>query len=130
MRTFTVIGALFGFLGVALGAFGAHALRSRVEPRMLEVWDTAVQYQLVHALALLWVAFACDRFGGRPTGFMGAAGWLFVAGVVLFSGSLYAMTLSGVTALGATTPVGGILLLAGWALLLLAASRSPGRTLR
>jgi uncharacterized membrane protein YgdD (TMEM256/DUF423 family) len=117
-RLFTTIGALSGAMGVAAGAFGAHALRARVEPRLLEVFETGARYQLYHALALLAVAWASSRWPGTLTT---AAGWLFVAGTVLFSGSLYAMTLTGVRALGAITPLGGVAFIAGWVCLAVAA---------
>jgi uncharacterized membrane protein YgdD (TMEM256/DUF423 family) len=104
------LAAVSGFLAVALGAFGVHALRDRLPAQQLDWWHTAVLYHLVHAAALL----GSGRADGRP----GAASWSFVAGTLLFSGSLYAMALSDVRALGAVTPVGGVALLAGWLLLL------------
>jgi uncharacterized membrane protein YgdD (TMEM256/DUF423 family) len=110
-RVFFAFGCLFGFLGVALGAFGAHALRLRLSPEMLAVFETGVRYQFVHALALLAVAWACTRWPGRA---VRAAGWLFVTGVVLFCGSLYALALSGLRAIGVLTPCGGLALLAAW----------------
>ena len=104
-----------GFTGVALGAFGAHGLRTRVSPDMLAVFETGVRYHLLHALALLAVASLIPRVGaGR---LIVAAGWLFSLGIVLFSGSLYALALTGVTLLGAITPIGGVAFLAGWACL-------------
>jgi uncharacterized membrane protein YgdD (TMEM256/DUF423 family) len=118
-RTFLLIGALAGFLAVAFGAFGAHALRSRLSPDMLAVFETGVRYQMYHALALLLVAVAAARFGGWM---VSAAGWLFTAGILLFSGSLYALALTGVTTLGAITPIGGLAFLVGWALLAIMAA--------
>jgi uncharacterized membrane protein YgdD (TMEM256/DUF423 family) len=103
------IGAALGFLGVALGAFGAHGLRDRLAPGMLEVYRTGVLYHLLHAVALLAVGLGADRLA-RPR----AVATLFAAGVVIFSGSLYALALTGVGTLGAITPVGGLLLMAGW----------------
>src|SRR5690348_16216457 len=104
-RTFLLIGAIAGFLGVGLGAFGAHGLRGRLSPEMLAVFETAVRYQLYHALALV----ATSLIMARMTGWLvGTAGWCFVAGIVLFSGSLYALALTGVTVLGAITPLGGL----------------------
>jgi uncharacterized membrane protein YgdD (TMEM256/DUF423 family) len=117
-RTFILIAALSGFVGVALGAFGAHGLRGRLTPEMLAVFETGVRYQLVHAVALLAVAGLMDRLGGR---LITAAGWLFLAGMVLFSGSLYLLALTGITILGAITPLGGVAFLAGWACLAFAA---------
>jgi uncharacterized membrane protein YgdD (TMEM256/DUF423 family) len=116
-RTFILIAALAGFLGVALGAFGAHGLRNRLTPDMLAVFETGVRYQMYHALALLATAALMDRLNGW---LITTAGWLFVTGIVLFSGSLYALALTGVTILGAITPLGGLAFLAGWALLALA----------
>ena len=110
-RLFFGLGAVLAGLAVAAGAFGAHALRSRLEPDLLAVFETAVRYQMYHALALMAVAWASTRWFGAaaPT-----AGWLFVAGIVLFSGSLYVLALSGVRWLGAITPIGGLCFLAGW----------------
>lgn len=113
-RLFTLLGAIFAFLGVGLGAFGAHALGDAVSADDLAIWETGVRYQLVHALGLLAVAWATTRWSG---GALSVAGWAFVLGIVLFSGSLYALVLSGVRTWGAVTPVGGVAFLAGWALL-------------
>lgn len=119
-RTFVVLASLFGFLGVAAGAFGAHALRSSLSSADLAVFETAVRYQLVHALALVAAAWVGTRWpGGAAT----AAGWLFVAGIVVFSGSLYVLVLSGQRWLGAVTPVGGLAFLGGWLALAWAAAR-------
>jgi len=111
---FAVLGAVSAFVAVAAGAFGAHALRARLTPDLLAVFETGARYQMYHALALFAVAWATGRF---PHGAIGAAGWLFVAGTVIFSGSLYALALSGVRALGAVTPLGGVCFLAGWLML-------------
>lgn len=113
-----LVGGLAAFIGVALGAFGAHGLRTRLSPDMLAVFETGVRYQMYHALAILIVALALARVDGW---WIRTAGWLFTAGIVLFSGSLYALALTGVTTLGAITPVGGLALLAGWACLIVAA---------
>ena len=110
-RTFYIMGALLAALGVAAGAFGAHALRARLAPEMLTVFETGVRYHLIHALALLSVAWAATRWPGHATH---AAGWLFLAGILLFSGSLYALSLSGIRALGVITPLGGAAFIAGW----------------
>ncbi|WP_291159863.1 DUF423 domain-containing protein [Gemmatimonas sp. UBA7669] len=120
-RTFLMLGALSGAIAVAAGAFGAHALQSRVEPRLVEVFETGARYQMFHALALLAVAWATTRWPGSLTT---ASGWLFVAGTVVFSGSLYAMTFTGIRALGAITPIGGVCFIAGWVCLALAARNS------
>ena len=117
-----MLGALSGAIGVAAGAFGAHALRERVEPRLLEVFETAARYQMYHALALLIVGLAATQWPGR---LLQSAGWLFVAGTLFFSGSLYAMTFTGVRALGAITPIGGVCFITGWICLALAARAVP-----
>lgn len=114
---FGVLGAVFGFLGVAAGAFGAHALRDTLPPDRLQVFETGARYQLIHALALIAVALALDR---AASGALTAAGWLFVLGQVIFAGSLYALALSGVRLWGAVTPLGGLCYLAGWILLAIA----------
>ena len=116
-RTFLLIGAVLSFLGVALGAFGAHALKTRLSPDMLAVFDTAVRYQMYHAFAVLIVAAAIGHIGNARLLVM--AGWFFFAGVLLFSGSLYALALTGVGMLGALTPIGGLLFLVGWACLVI-----------
>ena len=117
-RVFFGIGALFALLGVMAGAFGSHALRARLAPDMLNVFEIAVRYQLIHALGLLAVAWAVTRWPGAA---VNAAGWLFVAGIVLFSGSLYLLTLLGTRGLGIITPIGGVAMMAGWACLAWAA---------
>src|SRR5690348_14072950 len=124
-RLLATAGAVLGFLAVLFGAFGAHALRSRLDPDRLAVFETAVRYQLVHALAVLAAAWAAGRRAGSGAGgrLAGMAGWLFVAGTLLFSGSLVALALSGVRGLGVVTPFGGLALLAGWVLLAVAFAR-------
>jgi uncharacterized membrane protein YgdD (TMEM256/DUF423 family) len=113
-RTFLLIAAISGFIGVAAGAFGAHGLRSRLPPEMLAVFETGVRYQMYHTLALLFVAVAAARFDGW---LVNGAGWAFTIGIIVFSGSLYALALTRVTILGAITPLGGLAFLVGWALL-------------
>lgn len=115
-------GAGYGLLGVLLGAFGAHALRHRLPPPMLAVWETAVAYQFWHALALLAVGVLAGR---RADIWLTASGAAFAVGVLLFSGSLTLLALSGVSRLGAVTPVGGLALIVGWACLLVAVARLP-----
>lgn len=122
-RTFFALGALSAGIGVTLGAFGAHALKARLAPDMLAVWETGVRYQLVHALALLAVAWAATRWPGAA---VAAGGWLFVAGTLLFSGSLYVLALSGVKGWGAVTPLGGAAWIVGWGCLAWAAWRGGG----
>jgi uncharacterized membrane protein YgdD (TMEM256/DUF423 family) len=114
-RTFLLVGALAAFIGVACGAFGAHGLRARLSPDMLAVFETGVRYQMYHSFAVLIVALAAARLDGW---LIRAAGWAFIAGIVMFSGSLYALALTGVTKLGAITPIGGLAFLVGWALLI------------
>jgi len=120
-RVFGTLGAISGFVAVAAGAFGAHGLRERLSPDLLAVFETATRYQIYHALALLIVASAAARDGFGWA--LMASGWLFVAGTILFSGSLYALALSGVRQLGVITPLGGLALLAGWAFLAWSALR-------
>ena len=120
MKTFVILGAILGGLSVAAGAFGAHALRAQLEPRMLEVFETAARYQMYHALALFAAAWLAQQTEAPAAH---VAGWAFVVGIVLFSGSLYAMAFTGVRALGAITPVGGVAFMVGWAALALAAFR-------
>lgn len=117
-RIFFTAGAVSAFLGVAAGAFGAHMLKSRVTPDMLAVFEVGVRYQLYHAFALIACAWAITRW---PGDWMTAAGWLFLAGTIVFSGSLYALSLSEVRWWGAITPLGGLAFLAGWACLAVAA---------
>lgn len=117
-----------GFLGVALGAFGAHALKSHLSgledfSQRMAWWETATHYHLIHSLAMLGSAFVLSR--GASTAAT-VSGYAFAAGIVLFSGSLYAMTLSGIRILGAVTPLGGLCFLAGWASLCLAGWNSTG----
>jgi len=123
-RLFLAAGGLSGAVAVAAGAFGAHALRGRLAPDLLAVYQTGAQYQALHALALL----ACGLMVTRAPGLLAAAaGWLFLAGTLLFSGSLYALALSGVRALGAVTPFGGVAFIAGWLALFAAALTAPAR---
>lgn len=120
MKTFVILGALLGGLSVAFGAFGAHALRNQLEPRMLEVFETAVRYQMYHALALFaasWIYAQTQAPAAQ------VAGWAFVVGTLLFSGSLYVMTFTGIRALGVVTPIGGLAFLAGWGALAVAAMK-------
>jgi uncharacterized membrane protein YgdD (TMEM256/DUF423 family) len=113
-RLFISIGALSGFVAVAAGAFGAHALRDRLSADMLQVFQTGVTYQMYHALALVGVGMLLARYSIDGSPWLSAAGWLFIVGSVLFSGSLYLLSLSGTTWLGAVTPLGGVAFLAGW----------------
>ncbi len=119
MKLFVILGSLNAFLGVALGAFGAHGLKTRVSPEMLTVWQTGILYHLFHALALVLVGVLCRLLPGAPL--VRTSGWLLLLGTVLFSGSLYVMVLTGVRGLGIITPFGGVAFLAGWLLLAIAA---------
>lgn len=113
-----LLAALNGFLAVAAGAFGAHALKSRLDPQSLNTFEVAARYQMYHALALLAVAWLATA---RPSTNVSLAGWCFTLGILIFSGSLYALALGGWRWMGAITPIGGLLFLAGWSLLALAA---------
>lgn len=115
-KKFLAIGSSFGFLAVALGAFGAHALKTKISPEMLAIFETGARYQLFHALAILFVFAAAPLIRHACLPF---AGWCFSLGTVIFSGSLYALVFSGQKFWGAVTPLGGLLLLAGWGLLFL-----------
>jgi uncharacterized membrane protein YgdD (TMEM256/DUF423 family) len=121
-RRFFIAGCLSAFLGVALGAFAAHALKGRVAADLLVVFETGVRYQMYHAFALIAVAWADTRWPGK---WLTVGGWLFVIGAIIFSGSLYALSLSGMRWLGAITPIGGLSLLAGWLCLAWAVWRAP-----
>jgi len=120
-RTWFVLGSLLAAVAVAAGAFGAHGLESRLSSDDMDTYQTAARYHTYHALALFAVAYAAQRFGG---GLVTASGRLFVAGIVLFSGALYLLALSGVKILGAVAPIGGLCFLAGWACLAIAAWRA------
>lgn len=120
MRLFAVLGALNACLAVAAGAFAAHGLRDRLDPRQLEIFETGARYHMYHALALIAVAWLASR--GAPGA--SAAGWSMVAGIAIFCGSLYALALTGIGRLGAITPLGGLAFLIGWAIFAYAAFKS------
>jgi uncharacterized membrane protein YgdD (TMEM256/DUF423 family) len=123
-RLFFGLGGLSAFVSVAAGAFAAHALRSRLSPESLTVFETAARYQMYHALALLAVSWAASQWPGLLPK---VAGWCFVTGTILFSGSLYTLALTGIRWLGAVTPLGGVAFLAGWLCLAISAwSRELG----
>ena len=111
-RTATVLGAVLAGAGVAAGAFAAHALRGRLDPGLLEVFGTAARYQMIHGVALIATALAAERW---PQARLAPAWWMLLAGTVVFSGSLYLLAVTGLRGFGAVTPVGGALLIAGWA---------------
>lgn len=121
-KLFLSLGAAYGFLAVMLGAFGAHALKKRLAPDLQAVWHTAVEYHIYHALALLAVGLLARTLQAP---LLNLAGACFALGVLVFSGSLYALALSGIRVLGAITPLGGLLFLVGWACLLVVALRAP-----
>jgi len=120
IRILFALGAISALTAVAAGAFGAHALRHRLAPELLAVFETGARYQMYHALGALIAALGAERWSRTPAL---AAGWLFLAGTVLFSGSLYLMALTGSRGLGAMTPVGGASWLVGWLALAWAAAR-------
>jgi uncharacterized membrane protein YgdD (TMEM256/DUF423 family) len=126
-RVFFGIGAISTGLAVALGAFAAHGLRARLSPEALQTFETGARYHMYHALALLAVAWAVTRWPGTA---VTAAGWLFVAGTVLFSGSLYLLALTGVRMLGAITPIGGFAFILGWLALAWAAWGARSSSMR
>ena len=111
-RIFLAIAAAFGGISVILGAFASHALKDRLSDRALEIWETGTKYQMYHALALILVALLLSRMSDSTP--LTIAGYSFVAGIVLFSGSLYALSLSGIKILGAITPIGGVAFITGW----------------
>ena len=119
-KCWLAIGAVLGGLGVTMGAFGAHALRQRLSPEMLAIFETGVRYHVYHALGLFAVAWVADK---NPASWANAAGWALTLGLLVFSGSLYVLSITGVRWLGAVTPVGGAAFLVGWILLFLAAAR-------
>jgi uncharacterized membrane protein YgdD (TMEM256/DUF423 family) len=119
-RFFLSAGAIAAFIAVALGAFGAHSLRSKLTPEMLNIFEVGVRYQMYHAFGLIAVAWAIARW---PEANLNSAGWSFIAGIVIFSGSLYLLSTTGVRWLGAITPIGGLAFLAGWAILIWSLNR-------
>jgi uncharacterized membrane protein YgdD (TMEM256/DUF423 family) len=119
-QIFLSIAAVLGGLSVAAGAFGAHALRDKISERSLEIFDTGARYQMYHALALLLVALLLSRTESPPFTLI-ASGWLFIIGIAIFSGSLYALSLTGIKSLGAIAPLGGAAFIAGWGALAFAA---------
>ncbi|HET7825208.1 MAG TPA: DUF423 domain-containing protein [Anaeromyxobacter sp.] len=119
-RLFLAAAAISAAISVAAGAFGAHALKARLSPEHLAVFETGARYEMYHAIGLALAAWAAARFSGAPAAWAGA---LFIAGTVLFSGSLYALALTGVRALGVVTPFGGVAFIAGWIALAISALR-------
>ncbi|MFS0788493.1 DUF423 domain-containing protein [Shouchella sp. 1P09AA] len=120
-RLFILIGAIVMALSVAIGAFGAHGLEGRISERMLKNYQTGVQYHMIHGVGLLFVGVLSLKMTANQM--VNGAGWAFLVGIVLFSGSLYVMALTGITKLGAITPIGGLAFIIGWVLLGIAAMR-------
>lgn len=118
MKTFAVAGAIVAGLAVAAGAFGAHAMASRLDERMLEIWETAARYQMYHGLALFIAAWLAGQTGHSSAS---VAGWSFIVGTLVFSGSLYTLAVTGTRWLGAVTPIGGAAFLVGWIACIVAA---------
>ncbi|NOU69554.1 DUF423 domain-containing protein [Paenibacillus sp. LMG 31461] len=118
MKLFLILGSLNAFLSVALGAFGAHILKAKI-PDKIDVFQTGVHYHMIHAIALLVIALLSDKLGN--TSLVNASGWAIFIGIILFSGSLYGLSLTGIKALGPITPLGGLSFLVGWTLLAIAA---------
>lgn len=117
-RLFFAFGSGFALIAVITGAFAAHTLKTRLSPDMFQVFEVAVRYQMYHALGLIAVAWAASQWSGQ---LIATSGWLFVAGIVIFSGSLYILSLTGVRWFGAITPIGGVAFIIGWGCLLWAA---------
>lgn len=122
MKLFLMIGAVNGFLAVALGAFGAHGLEGKISEKAIGTWEKAVHYQMFHTMAILVTGMLMAKF--QQIGPLTAAGWLFLAGIILFSGSLYLYALTSIKTFAMITPVGGVLFLIGWAMLLVFAVRN------
>ena len=119
-RYFFIIGSSLAMVGVIAGAFGAHGLKGRISGGMLETFEVAVRYQMYHALGLLAVAWAVSQWSSQ---LINLAGWSFVIGTCIFSGSLYILSLTGIRWFGAITPIGGLVLIVGWACLIWGAMR-------
>lgn len=124
MKFFLIAGALNALLSVVFGAFGAHMLEGRVADKYLDTWQTAVQYQMFHAIGLMVVAILMSSSLLGPLGSLNWAGYLMLAGIVIFSGSLYVLSLTGISVLGAITPIGGVAFIAGWIMLIVAAAKA------
>ncbi|HEY5086737.1 MAG TPA: DUF423 domain-containing protein [Gemmatimonadaceae bacterium] len=122
-RLFIALGSINAALAVILGAFGAHALKARISPEMLSVYHTAVQYHFYHALGMLLIGALVGHFQNESA--LQLSGYLMLAGIVLFSGSLYLLAVTGITWLGAITPLGGLAFIAAWVVLAVAAARAP-----
>jgi uncharacterized membrane protein YgdD (TMEM256/DUF423 family) len=122
LKIFLIIGSINMLLAVGLGAFGAHGLQGKLTERMIEIYQTGVQYHMIHAIGILIIAIAAERLGNPAM--LSWAGWTMFLGIIFFSGSLYVLSISGVKILGAITPIGGLFFMVGWLLLALAAFKS------
>ncbi|UAC47972.1 DUF423 domain-containing protein [Bacillus aquiflavi] len=119
MKVFIIFGAVNAFLAVALGAFGAHGLEGKIEPKYLETWKTGVNYQMFHAVGLLVIGVIAGKL--PVSSLISSSGWIMLLGIILFSGSLYVLSVTKITVLGAITPFGGVAFLIAWVLLMIAA---------
>jgi uncharacterized membrane protein YgdD (TMEM256/DUF423 family) len=119
MKTFIIVGAINAFLAVALGAFGAHGLKDKLDAYYLDIWKTGVQYQMFHAIGLFGVGLLLGKVAASPL--FTWSGWLMLVGIILFSGSLYVLSLTKIGPLGAITPIGGVCFLAAWVLIIIGA---------
>ncbi|TWT03474.1 DUF423 domain-containing protein [Planomicrobium sp. CPCC 101079] len=124
MKFFLIAGAVNALLSVAFGAFGAHMLEGRVADKYIATWQTAVQYQMFHSIGLMIVAILMSSTFIGQVSSLNWAGYLMLAGIVIFSGSLYVLSLSGISILGAITPIGGVAFIAGWIMLIIAAAKA------
>ena len=124
MKFFLIAGAVNALLSVAFGAFGAHMLEGRVADKYLDTWQTAVQYQMFHAVGLMVVGILMSSSLIGTLGSLSWAGYLMLAGIIIFSGSLYVLSLTGISILGAITPIGGVAFIIGWIMLIVAASKA------
>ena len=123
MKFFIIAGAFNAMLAVMLGAFGAHALKEKLTEKYLAIWETAVQYQMFHAIGLIAIGILMSSSLLGPVSQLNWAGYLLLAGIIIFSGSLYILSLSGIGILGAITPIGGVAFIIGWIMLIIAASK-------
>ncbi|EDL63690.1 DUF423 domain-containing protein [Bacillus sp. SG-1] len=122
MKTFIIIGAVNAFLSVALGAFGAHALEGKISQKYIDIWNTGVLYQMFHSIGILIIGVLAGNIAASAL--LNWSGWLMLIGIVLFSGSLYVLSLTGIKVLGAITPLGGVSFLIAWVLLIITAAKS------
>ncbi|MGD6802309.1 DUF423 domain-containing protein [Rossellomorea vietnamensis] len=122
MKTFIIIGAINAFLSVALGAFGAHALEGKISQKYIDTWNTGVLYQMFHSIGILIIGVLVGNIAAGSM--LNWSGWLMLVGIVLFSGSLYILSLTGIKVLGAITPLGGVAFLIAWVLLIITAVKS------